>query len=188
MARHSHRSSVTGRWATADPERDLAPVNVSTQEGREMADPRPGQLQRPEQGTTNFSTPMFSVPEMQLDVGHEAAKQAFAQRQERQPELADLHRMALETARNEQAQPRQEQAMREQPGRDDAGLYPETAVHAGVAAAARSGHDRGYRLGLQHAAAGTPAPARATGPVFGGADVHQTLTSLATAPAEGEAE
>ena len=186
MARHSHRSSVTGRWATAHPETDLAP-NISTQEGPEMADLRPGQLQRPEQGTTSFSTPMFSVPELQLDANHQMAKQMFAQRQAQQPELADLHRMALE-ARNEQAQPRQESAMREQLGRDDTTLYPESAVHAGVAAAARSGHDRGYRLGLQHAAAGTPAPARATGPVFGGADVHQTLTSLATAPAEGQAE
>jgi len=142
-----------------------------------MADPRAGQLQRPEQGT-NFSTPMFSVPEMQLDVGHEAAKQAFAQRQERQPELADFHRMALE-ARNEQAQSRPEPAMREQPGRDDATMYPERAVLSGIEAAAKSGHDRGYRLGLQHAAAGTPAPARAVGRVFGGRDVSENMTNLA---------
>jgi hypothetical protein len=122
---------------------------------------------------------MFSVPEMQLDANHQMAKQMFAQRQARQPELADLHRMALETARNEQAQPRQEPAMREQPGRDDAGLYPETAVHAGVAAAARSGLARGYELGRQHAAAGTPSSARAAGRVFGGRDIGMNLTNLA---------
>jgi len=152
---------------------------------------RPGDLARPEQATTSFSTPMFSVPEIQLDAGHEAAKQAFAQRQAQQPELADLHRMALETARNPQAQPRLEQAQAVSgiagELRDNR-LYPESAVHAGVAAAARSGLARGYEMGRQHAAAGTPAPGRAVGRVFGGRDIGMNLTGLATAPAEEAAE
>jgi hypothetical protein len=81
---------------------------------------RPSDLARPELATTSFSTPMFSVPEIQLDAGHEAAKQAFAQRQVQQPELAELHRQALETARNEpQERDRQERAMRALSGHEN---------------------------------------------------------------------
>jgi flagellar biosynthesis/type III secretory pathway protein FliH len=145
---------------------------------------RPGDLARPEQ-QTSFSTPMFSVPDIQLDAGHEAAKQAFAQRQAQQPELAELHRQALETARNEpQERGWQEGAMREQPGRDDTTLYPESAVRSGIETAARSGLARGYEMGRQHAAAGTPAPARVVGRVFAGRDVSENMTGLATGTAE----
>ena len=114
----------------------------------------PGDLARPEQATTGFGQ-AFTQAAYQLNAGHEMAKQAFSQRQMHQDDLAELHRQALETARSEQ--PRQEQAMREQPGRDDA-MYPERAVLSGIEAAAKSGHDRGYRLGLQHAAARHPRP------------------------------
>ena len=152
---------------------------------------RPGDLARPEQATTSFSTPSFTQAEYALDANHQMARQMFAQRQAQQPELADLHRMALETARNPQAQPRLEQAQAVSglagELRDNR-LYPESAVHAGVAAAARSGLARGYEMGRQHAAAGTPAPGRAVGRVFGGRDIGMNLTGLATAPAEEAAE
>jgi hypothetical protein len=169
MARHSHRSPINGRWATA--------VNVSTQEGREMADP--GDLARPEQASTGFNTPAFTQAEYALDANHQMAKQMFAQRQAQQPELAELHRQAVESARSEQAQPQQERAMRGQPGRDYTTMFPESAVRSGIEAAARSGHARGYQLGRKHAAAGVPAPARAAGPVFGGRDVSENMTNLA---------
>ena len=149
-----------------------------------MADPRPGQLQRAEEGTS-FSTPMFTQAEYALDACHEAAKQMYAERQMHQDDLADLHRQALETARSGQAQPRQEQtqAVSGLAGElRDNRLYPESAVHAGIEAAAKSGHARGYEMGRQHAAAGIPAPARAAGRVFGGRDVGMNLTGLATAP------
>jgi hypothetical protein len=38
MARFSNRNQVTGRWVTIDPDRDLAPVNVSATDVCEVSD------------------------------------------------------------------------------------------------------------------------------------------------------
>lgn len=162
---------------------------------------RPDSLSRPEQ-TTALSTGTFSAPEYQLDANHERAKQMFAQRQAQQPELGELHRMALEAARSEQEQPQrdQAQAVRELAGQPRDQMYPESGVRAGIETAARSGFARGYQLGhgvghgvgydlgRQHEAAGTPTPddvvqeyrdaanragQMSVGRVFGGRDVGE---------------
>lgn len=136
-----------------------------------MADPQPGQVQRPEQ-TTTFSTPSFTRPEYALDANHQMAKEAFAQRQAQAPEL---HRQALESARSApQPGEQQARAMHAQPDREDARMYPESAVHAGIETAVRSALGRGRPEPAE------PRPARATGPVFGGRDLDTNMTSLAT--------
>jgi hypothetical protein len=166
MARHSHRSGVTGRWAVAD------------QEGREMTDSQPGhQLQRPEQGTTTFSTGEYAADANWASATSPEAQQAAVERA-RVRSMGEQHRMALERQPAPQHGPGPQQD-REVSGRlPDTKMYPESAVHAGIQAAAKSAHARGYEMGQQHAA-GTPAPARAAGRVFGGRDVGQDMTSLA---------